>query len=68
MNEQSKFDENCYSTDKSDSIYDFQSKGHKTSAESLQRRKESSKLRKQIIKSEETDDQRIQRLEQKGCL
>ena len=54
MNAQSKFDENCYSTDGSDSLYDDQNKGHKRSAESLQRRKESSKLRTQRIKSEET--------------
>ena len=53
MNEQSKFNENCYSTDGSDSLYDIQNKGHTRSAE------------RQIIKFEDTDDQRIRRLEQK---
>ena len=43
MNSQSKFDENCNSTDGSDSLYDYQNKGHKRSAEILQSKKESSK-------------------------
>ena len=64
MNAQFKFDENSYSTDESDSLYDYQNKGHNISAESLQRHKESSKLRAQRIRSDKTDDQRIQRLEQ----
>ena len=68
MNAQSEFDKNCYSTDGSDGLYDYQKTGHKRSAESLQRRKVSSKLRTQRIRSDETDDQRIQRLEQKGCV
>ena len=54
MNAQLKFDENCYCSDRSDSLYDFQDKGHQRSAEILHRSRESSNLRTQRVRSDET--------------
>ena len=59
INAQTKFDENYYSSDGSNSLYDNQNKGHKRSAECLQRRRETNKLRIQRIRSDETDSRRI---------